>query len=269
MPLDRETKLEAAGVVWHSLSLARVQQLLNPKDPYYSAQGLPTWQRKDPSRLVLWHAYQACHPSDGASCALQRMKPFAILSKPVRMAGTVELYRKLTGDESTPSKALIEEANVIARKCRAAPRTPSAALRRWIRDMPLACQPQGPWCEEHKQWKHCCGCLNNHPSVTNAFGRDALAARGSGASSLHGPGPGSYHTSSSDMGKVSQREARPTSVFISPSHRARVRSPRRPSSRAQTPSRQGRNRKSGPRAPVCTPPSKRAATWLIAGRGRR
>lgn len=212
---------------------ALVMQLLSE-----NATPVPREQLQMPSRMVLWHAYDATH---APGCALQEIKygtkfSGAIMSKTLRMAACLELYRKLTGDQSTPSKLLSAEADAIAKKRQAGHNTPSASMRRWLFEIPLACSQQGPWCEVHRTWKHVCHC----PTVADPLPRSSSpraaspapqrpvlgmrspspAPRRAPEDPSFSPGPGAYHTSGHfDMAKNIQLSSRPSPAFAGPTAR--------------------------------------------------
>ena len=236
------------------LEAVLVQELLAE-----NASPLSHAERRMPSRMLLWHAFDATH---GPGCALQQVKHHtrycgAIMSKSVRMAAALELYRKLTGDLSTPSKLVMAEADAIAKKRQAGANTPSASMRRWLNELPLSCSQQGPWCNEHLMWNHSCGCSTIPDALPRAASprapspppppRPFIAAmrspkpapRKPGDTVFHSPGPGAYHTSSGDMHKNVRLASRPSPAFAGPTQREvpRGQSPGRQFSRprSQTP----------------------------------
>ena len=170
---------------------------------------VPRERRLPPSRLLLLQAYDATHNRPQGKyqpCALQQIKKGLMMNRPVRLAATVDLFRKLTGDLLTPSEALGSEAEAIARKRDGAGHTPSASMRRWLGETPLCCVAQA----QH-----------------GSFGASRLPAHAS-------PGGGGcgadtwYHTSSNDLSRKSERLSRSPAqsvAFASRTGRPRAQTP--------------------------------------------
>ena len=109
------------------------------------------------SRSTLLQAYDACHERQGwrqvqerwnslwsgrwsehsPVCTLQLIWPDETLTKAVRLAATVDIYRGLTGDMTTPDQALADHALLVAKKRDFAHNTPSAGFRRWLAEPPF------------------------------------------------------------------------------------------------------------------------------------
>jgi len=85
------------------------------------------WLRQEPLRLVLLACYTATH---GSGCPLQQ-RSGGILTLDFRSTVAVKLWRKLTGDETTPKEKLLAEASAAHRK-NSTSSTPSASFRRWL-----------------------------------------------------------------------------------------------------------------------------------------
>ena len=175
-------------------------------------------------------AYDAAHTRPEGRyqpCALQQVRKGILMNRQLRLAATIEIYRKLTGDASTAAETLSKEAEAIAKKRDAARQTPSAALRRWLGEPPLASTAQANG-----------GLIANvgreRTSVTQPgvpVGQESQRAAAAGSShaaaySPASPGPGSYHTSQTNMAK-SIDASRRSAPFVKPSHT--------PTRRAQTP----------------------------------
>ena len=191
---------------------------------------VPRDRRLPPSRLLLLQAYDAAHTRPEGRyqpCALQQVRKGILMNRQLRLAATLEIYRKLTGDASTAAETLSKEAEAIAKKRDAARQTPSAALRRWLGEPPLASTAQANG-----------GLIANvgreRTSVTQPgvpVGQESQRAAAAGSShaaaySPASPGPGSYHTSQTNMAK-SIDASRRSAPFVKPSHT--------PTRRAQTP----------------------------------
>lgn len=137
------------------LAPSRVQELLGdcrgPRRVVVSHPG----ELLPPSRGTLLQAYDACHEregwrqvadrrqangrwsEDGGQCALQIVWPDEVLTKAVRLAATVDIYRGLTGDMTTPDQALADHALLVGKKRNFAHNTPSASFRRWLNEPPF------------------------------------------------------------------------------------------------------------------------------------
>ena len=182
---------------------------------------VPRDRRLPPSRLLLLQAYDAAHTRPEGRyqpCALQQVRKGILMNRQLRLAATIEIYRKLTGDASTAAETLSKEAEAIAKKRDAARQTPSAALRRWLGEPPLASTAQANG-----------GLIANvgreRTSVTQPgvpVGQESQRAAAAGSShaaaySPASPGPGSYHTSQTNMAK-SIDASRRSAPFVKPSH---------------------------------------------------
>ena len=141
------------------LAPARVRELLGecrgPRRAVVSHPG----EILRPSRAALLQAFDACHEFQGwrrkqdtwrherasdqrqidrsMPCALRLVWPDEQLTKAVRLAATVDIYRGMTGDMSTPDHALAEHALLVAKKRDCAHKTPSAIFRRWLAEAPF------------------------------------------------------------------------------------------------------------------------------------
>ena len=178
--------------------------------------------------MLLSHIYDATHEP---RCALQIVRP-GILSKPVRMAAAIHLYRKLTGDLSSSKAGLSADIEGIRRKRMGVANTPSAALRRWLSEMPSSCASQGPWCDDHRCWTHICGCQSRSGIRTSSRLEPSgeLRHESRASSSPAVARPESCNAIERDAGSGASRDLRLSSgAWSSP----RQSSPRRP--RAQTP----------------------------------
>ena len=91
-----------------------------------------------PSRIVLLAVHAATH---GSSCLL-KARTGGILDAQQRGKVLVDLWRKLTNDEQTPSEEIIAEAHA-AQKRQANVRTPSPSFRRWLAAPPTKCAGAG------------------------------------------------------------------------------------------------------------------------------
>ena len=183
------------------LTVPAVRDLLSRADP------LPPNERTvAPSRRLLLHAYDAAHTRviEGQPCALQVVKKGMILNRTMRLAATVDIYRKLTGDCFTPSQQLSTEAEAIAKKRDAAGTTPTVTLRRWLAEPPLSRAPLTPTTANPsprstaspspRAWRD----DNAAPPPSAALPAYVTAAAGSGGVT---PGPGAYNTSSLNLGR--------------------------------------------------------------------
>ena len=191
---------------------------------------VPRERRLPPSRLLLLQAYDAAHTRPEGRyqpCALQQVRKGMMMNRNLRLAATVELYRKLTGDASTAAEALSKEAEAIAKKRDAARQTPSASLRRWLGDPPLASTAQAAGGLIANVGRERTSVSQPGVLVGNETARAyAASANHAAACSPGTPGPGFYNTSQSSMAK-SIDASRKSSPFVKPSHT--------PSRRAQTP----------------------------------
>lgn len=122
------------------LSIDAVRSLLEQTSEPSASCDVP------PSRLLLLHCFEATHTTPGEPpCVLEQIAPPEItLTKELRIAATVDLFRKLTGDWSAAGEALRYEAATIARRKTMSRRMPSVGLRRWLAESPTACKPPSP-----------------------------------------------------------------------------------------------------------------------------
>ena len=95
-------------------------------------------KRLQPSRQVLLAVHQATH---GSGCILQR-KEGGMVDGDKRERTLVELWRKLTGDETTAASEILVEAAAANRK-NANVRTASPSHRRWLASPPARFGPSG------------------------------------------------------------------------------------------------------------------------------
>ena len=136
-----------------------VRGLVGPRPGERLVVQMPKAELLVPSRTLLLRAYDSCFPSQGwrqwqesaagralqpahwserpEPCSLELVWPDEKLSKEIRMACVVDIYRSLSGDVTTAEEALAGEASLIARKRDQANNTPSAPFRRWMAEPPL------------------------------------------------------------------------------------------------------------------------------------
>ena len=93
--------------------------------------------RQTPSRLLLLHCYQASHGKDNA---LARVKP-GVQSEDFRDSISIEIYRKLTGDEMTTDHLLKSEMTNIIRRRVGSGVNPSPSLKKWLAERPAVVGP--------------------------------------------------------------------------------------------------------------------------------
>ena len=211
--------MSSADDLWNrELSPDVVSHLLSLDGP------VPRQQRLPPSRLLLLQAYDAAHTRPGGRyqpCVLQQVRKGMMMNRQLRLAATVELYRKLTGDGSTPAEMLSKEAEAVAKKRDAAQHTPSASMRRWLGDVPLSSTAQA-----HLGSIAVSGRERTSVSVTGQVVGNEVSSAQQPAASPQTPGPGFYKTSNSNMA---------SSVDVSRKSAAFVASSTTPRRRAQTP----------------------------------
>ena len=187
---------------------------------------VPPKERCPPSRLLLLQCYDAAHTRAGGfyqPCALQQVRKGMMMNRQLRLAATVELYRKLTGDGSTPAEQLSKEAEAIAKKRDAARNTPSAALRRWLGDVPLASTAQASLGVIAVSGRERTSRSVPGTSVSTETARAQATAAMQAEFSPQTPGPGFYHTSQSNMAE-NVEVSRKSAAFIAPASSSRRRS---------------------------------------------
>lgn len=169
---------------WNELSIQFVRMLINMKG------SLPIERLLPPSRFVLLQAYDACHTRAGGKytpCALQQVLKGRMWTPQERISWTIKIFRKLTGDTSTPDAALSNEAMAIARKRGAAHNTPSAAMRRWLAEKPLAITQRA------------LGTALNSSPFASKTGFDRIAPTEAVPLDGPSPGPGEYNLDTTDL----------------------------------------------------------------------
>ena len=196
---------------------------------------MPKDQRLPVSRLLLLQCYDAAHTRTGGSyqpCALQQARPAPgpglAWTRQIRIAAAVDLFRKLTGDLTASSESLAAEAEAISKRRDAVNNTPSQSMRRWFAEPPLAATNRGGHGFGASRLPgHGADGPTASPAAAAGAGPQASVATASAAPpstpkspglerpttplqrdatgawtrDQATPGPGSYHTSTSDMSK--------------------------------------------------------------------
>ena len=235
-----------------------------------SAGPVPKAERLPPSRMLLLQCYDAAHTRpDGKHqpCALQQVRrmpqPGQMWSSALRLEAAVDLYRKLTGEPSTEAKALGTEADAIAKRRNAMGKNPSGTTQRWFSEPPTAGTARaghGSFGASRTPGRFpegsgggggggACGATQrsaskgthaaretpktHSPAVEKKTDSPKQLPSGAFARAEPTPGPGSYHTSSSDMSRRVDL-SRKSNVFVKPSHAPRQRAQTPPPSRPST-----------------------------------
>ena len=228
------------GDLWNELSPPFVAFLLDLE------AALPPEKRLPASRFLLLQAYDAAHTRPGGRyqpCALQQVRKGQLWSPASRLAVTVELFRKLTGDIASSSDAIGNEAQAVARKRGTANRTPSAGMRRWLAEPPLGTNNQAafgsmaatPGREAPVDGGSSAaapagrGAAASNSRLPRVASLDSARRSSPGLESPSTPGPGFYRTSMSNMGRQAERYSKSfhqTPAFAKPTTpNARAKSP--------------------------------------------